>query len=53
MTHDTKYRIEINLITRLLRATPPVHCTGKFWMKKRQNMLVWLSKVVLAEHFCT
>ncbi len=45
MAQDTKYRIEINLITRLLRATPLVHCMcSKFWMKKSQNMLVWISK---------
>jgi hypothetical protein len=23
------------------------------WMKKSQNMLVWLSKMVLAQHFWT
>jgi hypothetical protein len=26
---------------------------SKFWMKKSQNELVWLSKMVLAQHFCT
>jgi hypothetical protein len=26
---------------------------SKFWMKKSQNMLVWLSEIVLTQHFCT
>jgi len=34
-----------------LEATPPVHC--KLWMKKSQNMSIWVSRMVLAQHFCT
>jgi hypothetical protein len=26
---------------------------SKAWMKKNQNMLVWLSKMLLSQHFCT
>jgi hypothetical protein len=26
---------------------------SKFWMKKSQKMLVWLSKMVFAQHFCS
>jgi hypothetical protein len=26
---------------------------SKFWMKKTQNMLVWLSRIVLTQHSCT
>ncbi len=55
MAYATNYRLEFDLITRLLGATPPVSALySKFWRKKGQNMLVWLSKiVVLAQHFCT
>jgi hypothetical protein len=39
-----------------LRATPPVlslwPCKEN-WMKKSQNMMVWLSKMVLTQHFRT
>jgi hypothetical protein len=40
-----------------VRATPPVlstwHCRIYNWMKKGQNMPVGLSKMALAQHFCT
>jgi hypothetical protein len=42
----------------LQRASPAVLThdvilQSKNWMKKSQNMLVWLRKMVLAQHYCT
>jgi hypothetical protein len=34
------------------KSNPTSALYSKFWMKKSQNMLVWLSKMVLAQHFC-
>ncbi len=39
-----------------LRATPPVMSLWpckENWMKKSQSMMVWLSKMVLTQHFPT
>jgi hypothetical protein len=43
-------RGKIRVRAKMLRATPRVSIC---WMKKSENISIWLSKMVLTQQFCT